>query len=136
MNGIDPTACKFALTQIKDGFIFEEFSHSFLSAILGHSFLHAGGIKDRGIDGLENLFTKEGNERVIYQYSIEKDPEQKAARTLELLKANKIKFDQFTYVSNQEIHYKDKFLESLSETLNSSSKCNVLLHQRDEVVVE
>ncbi len=115
MNGIDPAACKFALSKIADGLIFEEFSQRFLSAILGHSFLPVGGIKDRGIDGLEHLYQKSGTDRIIYQASIEKDPEFKVARTLAKLRANKIRFERFTYVTNQEVPSKDKIIDELMD---------------------
>jgi hypothetical protein len=115
MNGIDPDACKFALSQIDDGTVFEEFTHSFLAAILGHSFAPSGGIKDRGIDGLDRIFSPTHNEKVLYQYSIEKDPEGKIIRTLQTLKSNKIKYDRFTYVTNQVVSDKDRLIESLAD---------------------
>lgn len=113
MIGVDPAACKFALSKIEDGFVFEDFAHRFLAAVLGHSFLPVGGIKDRGIDGLSHIFSAGGNDKVIYQLSIEKDPEGKSDRTLMLLSTNKIQFDRFTYVTNQELPGKDRVIESL-----------------------
>lgn len=113
MNGIDPAACKFALSKIDDGFVFEQFAQRFLSAVLGHSFLPVGGIKDRGIDGLEHIFARSDSERVIYQCSIEKGPQGKAEGTLIKLKDNQIKYDRFTYVTNQEVSDKDKIIDAL-----------------------
>ncbi len=55
MSGIDPEAMRYALKKIKDGFIFESFAQEFLSQKLGYEFIPAGGIKDRGIDGLEHV---------------------------------------------------------------------------------
>ena len=55
MTGIDPAACKFALSRIEDGFVFENFAQTFLAPVLGHSFLPVGGIKDKGIDGLNHI---------------------------------------------------------------------------------
>ncbi|MDT3779123.1 hypothetical protein PJI16_16275 [Nitrospira sp. MA-1] len=113
MNGIDPSACKYALSKIDDGFAFESFVHSFLGGILGHTFLPAGGIKDKGIDGLDYMFQKENSDKVIYQYSIEKNAEGKATRTLELLRTNKINYTAFTYVTNQEVFNIERLVQDL-----------------------
>ncbi len=70
MEGVDPRAFEFALTKIKDGLLFEEFGCQFLGHILGYSFIPVGGMKDRGIDGLEHLFHRSGYDRYIYQFSL------------------------------------------------------------------
>ncbi|MDR4501176.1 MAG: hypothetical protein MRJ96_06970 [Nitrospirales bacterium] len=115
MNGVDPKACMCALGHIDDGFVFEDFAKNFLSGRLGYSFVPAGGIRDKGIDGLDHVFNQEGNQKVIYQFSIEKDGEGKASGSVKLLKDNNIKFDRFTYVTNQEIKDKDKLIDELAD---------------------
>ncbi len=114
MQEIRPESCRFAPDKISDGSVFEGFSHSFLAAILGHGFIPVGGIKDKGIDGLNYVAAAEGNQKAIYQCSIEQDPFGKASRTLDTLKGNKIKFDILTYVTNQEFPDKDRAIEELS----------------------
>jgi hypothetical protein len=115
MNGVDPEAFRFALSQIDDGFVFEEFAKDFLSKILSYEFVPAGGVKDRGIDGLEHLFERKGYERYIYQASKEKTCEAKLEKTLQKLKENKIKFEALYYVTNRDFPNKDKVIDSLFE---------------------
>lgn len=113
MNGVDPKAFEFALSKIADGFIFEKFAHDFLSKVLGYEFIPSGGLKDRGIDGLEHLYYRKGYERYIYQISIEKNCEGKLEGTLKKLKDNNIRFDQLYYVTNQNFPNKDKVIDRL-----------------------
>ena len=115
MHGADPNACEFALSKIDDGFIFEQFANQFLSSVLGYKFIPVGGLKDRGIDGLEHLFHRDGYERYIYQLSIEKNCEGKLKKTLDTLKKNKIKFTSLYYVTNQIFPNKDLAIDSLFE---------------------
>nr|MBA3286026.1 hypothetical protein [Nitrosopumilus sp.] len=82
MEIIDTAQCEYAFSQIKDGFIFEEFAQNILSKVLSYDFLPVGGSKDRGIDGLEHIFSRKGMERQIYQMSIEAKPEDKIKDTL------------------------------------------------------
>ena len=65
MTGIDPKAFEYAISKIGDGFIFEEFACRFLASVLGYSFIPAGGIKDRGFDGMEHVFHREGHEKTV-----------------------------------------------------------------------
>lgn len=118
MNGIDPKESEYALLQIKDGFVFEDFAKNFLSQILSYDFLPVGGHKDRGIDGLEHTFSRKGTERHVYQMSIEAKPDDKLKRTLDTLIENEIKFDRLTYVTNQDVKDKDLLIDSLSEKYN------------------
>lgn len=113
MDGVDPKAFEFALSQIEDGFLFEDFSNNYLTKVLGHNFLPVGGIKDRGIDGLEHIFHRNGYERYIYQSSIEKNSKLKLEKSLEKLTENKINFDQFYFVTNQIFPDKDKSIDFL-----------------------
>ena len=103
----DPNAVKFALQQIKDGNIFEQFAQNFLASKLGYTFNPAGGHKDRGIDGLEHVFHRQGSQKYIYQISINKRPDSKLKASLEKLRNNKVSCDYFTFVSNQVIRDKD-----------------------------
>jgi hypothetical protein len=107
---IDPRAFEFAIERISDGFIFEEFANQFASSALGYRFLPVGGIKDRGIDGLQHAFQREGYEQWIYQSSIEKDPEGKIERTVESLTKNAIQFDVLHYFTNQAVAAKDEVI--------------------------
>ena len=111
MSGVDPQAFCFAIDQIKDGFIFEKFAQGFLSKVLGYNFLPAGGIKDKGIDGLEHMFNREGFERDIYQMSIDKHPREKIVDTLEKLKSNSIRFNRLIYVTNISVKNKDVLID-------------------------
>ena len=115
MSGVDPQAFCFAIDQIKDGFIFEKFAQGFLSKVLGYNFLPAGGIKDKGIDGLEHMFNREGFERDIYQMSIDKHPREKIVDTLEKLKSNSIRFNRLIYVTNISVKNKDVLIDEFSD---------------------
>jgi hypothetical protein len=115
MNGVDPKAFEFALSKIEDGFVFEKFSQDFLSKVLSYEFIPVGGLKDRGIDGLEHLFHRKGYKRYIYQMSIAKCCEEKLETTLKKLKKNNIKFDLLYFVTNQNFRNKDKVVDGLYE---------------------
>jgi hypothetical protein len=45
MDGVDPKAFEVALKKVDDGFLFENFSQTFLSGVLGYNFLPVGGLK-------------------------------------------------------------------------------------------
>ena len=111
-----PDAIRYALSQIKDGTIFEAFGLDFLSKVLGYQFIPAGGLRDRGIDGLEHTFHRQGLERTVYQISIEKDYKAKTKDTLDKLQKNKVKLTQFVYISNQKIPEKDLLQDELVES--------------------
>ncbi|MFC1994479.1 hypothetical protein ACFLVI_04355 [Chloroflexota bacterium] len=106
-------AIEYALSQINDGRVFEKFALDFLSKVFGYEFTPAGGIRDRGIDGLQDTFSPKENERVIYQISIQQDYRPKIIDTLEKLKKNKIKYDQLVYLTNQRIPKIDLLIDSL-----------------------
>ena len=120
MTGIDPQAFSFAMEQINDGFIFEKFAQDFLGKVLGYSFLPVGGIKDRGIDGLEYIFHRDGFERAIYQMSIDKYPKRKIEDTVKKLKRNHVKFDRLVYVTNIVVKNKDILVDNFFDTHNIS----------------
>ncbi len=106
MEGVNPKEVEVVLSKIEDGFIFEKFASSFLSSILGYNFIPHGGIKDRGIDGLQHTYSRENYDKLIYQFSIEKEPQHKLMSTLAKLKENDIDYGQLTFVTNQ--FFKDK----------------------------
>lgn len=115
VQGIDPEAFRFALSQITDGTIFERFALDFLSKVLGYNFIPIGGVRDRGIDGMEHTFHRHGYERAIYQLTIEKDYKTKIRDSLEKLVKNDIRYDQFIYVTNIPVASKDILIDQFVE---------------------
>lgn len=115
MKGIDPKAFEFALAKIDNGDIFENFVSGFLAQIRGEDFIPAGGIKDRGIDGLEHIFHKKGLNRIIYQSSIEKNSKHKILASMQKISNNKIEFDQLYFVTNQVVKNQDEIAEKIFE---------------------
>jgi hypothetical protein len=113
MERIGLQAFEYALGKINDGFLFEQFSQEFLSHILGEKFSAVGGIRDRGIDGLEHIFSPHFKTRNIYQASIEKDSEGKIIRTLNKLSGNSIEYDLLVYVTNKKVDNQDKLIDEL-----------------------
>lgn len=99
---MDRRACQYVLDRIEDGFLFEELAQGVLAAAIGYTFVPVGGMKDKGIDGLEHTFHATGKETLIYQASIEKTYENKIRKTIQKLAANRIPFDRLCYVTNQE----------------------------------
>ncbi|GKW25645.1 hypothetical protein PEC311524_32390 [Pectobacterium carotovorum subsp. carotovorum] len=99
------------LSVIDDGFLFENFSQEFLSARLGYKFLSSGGIKDRGIDGLEYASEDMNRPTSIFQITIDKKSEQKLIDTLDKLRDNSINYSRLTYVTSVEVKNKDKLID-------------------------
>jgi hypothetical protein len=91
------------LSVIKDGFLFESFAQEFMSARLGYKFLSSGGVKDRGIDGLEHVSEDENKLTSIFQITIDKKSEIKLKDTMAKLKSNSISYSRLTYVKNKDI---------------------------------
>ena len=120
MEGVNPKEVEFALGKIDNGSIFEKFGQSFLSSVLGYEFIPHGGIKDKGIDGLEHSFNQKGYIKRIYQFSIEKSPLSKLMSTLAKLKDNGIEYDQLTFVTNQVFKDKDTFIDQACEKYKKS----------------
>ena len=112
VDRVDPRAFEYVLTKIEDGFIFEKFACQFLSCVLSYNFIPVGGLKDRGIDGLEHLYHREGFERYIYQVSIEKNPTEKLKQTLAVLQKNKIYYDRLVFVTNQIFSSIDRIVDN------------------------
>lgn len=120
MDGVDLKAFEFALGKIENGLVFEDFTKNFLSKILSYEFEPVGGIKDRGIDGLEHVFSRKGSERYIYQISIEKACEAKLNGTVNKLINNKINFTQLYFVTNQIFPNIDKVIDQLYDTYHKN----------------
>lgn len=99
------------LSLIENGFLFERFGQEFLSARLGYKFLSSGGIKDRGIDGLEYASELQNDTRKIYQISIDKKPEGKIQDTINKLSDNDIAFTNLIYVTNIGVKNKDELID-------------------------
>ena len=99
MTGVDPQAFEFAMKQIDDGKVFENFGLQFLTGVLGYRFVPVGGLHDRSIDGLEHTFSRVGFTRAVYQLPIDQNTSHKMRDSLEKLKRNEIAFGQFNYVT-------------------------------------
>lgn len=115
MSEINLDAFKYSVSKIDDGFVFEEFGQSFLSAILGHKFIPVGGTKDKGVDGFQHNFHKDSNESVIYQFSTESNVKAKIENTITKLKENKRKISRLFYVTNRDLNNTELISDQLSE---------------------
>lgn len=82
---------------------------------MGYEFIPVGGTKDKGIDGLQHVFTRKGFQKIIFQLSTEKNYEEKISRSIEKLKINKIDFDNFTYVTNRHITDENQLIDKIYE---------------------
>ncbi|MCX8143638.1 MAG: hypothetical protein N3F62_05185 [Bacteroidia bacterium] len=102
---------KYALNQINDGFVFENFALRFLPLILGYEFMPVGGVKDKGIDGLNYIYSRAGFEKNIFQLSTETNTEGKIENSLQKLIDNEIPFDSFVYVTNRAVNNKDTVID-------------------------
>ena len=74
MDSINPEAFQFAISQIRDGFVFERFVQNLLCQIQGVEFVPLGGIHDKAMDGVEHSSSPKADSRTVYQISIEQDP--------------------------------------------------------------
>ena len=119
-DGVDEKAFEYALGRIDDGFLFERFAQEFLASILGYTFIPAGGLHDRGIDGLQHISTSNGLLRQVFQMSIEKAPSQKLRGTLRKLTQNNIEFDNLVFVTNQKFPNQDLILDQLINQYNKN----------------
>lgn len=102
---------KYALNQINDGFVFENFALRFLPLILGCEFMPVGGVKDKGIDGLNYIYSRAGFEKKIFQLSTETNSEGKIENSLQKLIDNEISFESFVYVTNRAVNNKDTIID-------------------------
>lgn len=106
------------LKLIDDGFLFERFGQEFLSARLGYQFLSSGGIKDRGIDGLEHITELYIDEKRLFQLSIDKNPEIKIKDTVQKLDKNGINYSRLTYFTNVKVNNKDELIDKYLDEKN------------------
>ena len=111
MEEIKIEAFKYALSIIQEGFVFEKFAQSFLTAVTGYNFMPVGGVKDKGIDGLEYIKKRNGFSKQIYQFSTEKDIKGKIENTIDSLRKNKISFDILIYATNREVKNKEQLID-------------------------
>lgn len=118
MQSVDSREAEYAIGMISDGNVFERFAQEFLANIQSIEFIPIGGVKDRGIDGLERCFQNKLAVTCIYQISIEKDTENKILKTVDALKKNKIKFSKLAYVTNQEVKNPDQLIEQFYSKYN------------------
>jgi len=98
---IDEKGYQFALSEIKDGFIFEKYIHCFLGSTLSYSFIPIGGSKDGGVDGLNYVYSLKGKENQIFQISTESDIPGKIDDTMSKLIKNGKSVDSLTYITNR-----------------------------------
>lgn len=111
---MDKEAFRIALEKLDNGWVFEDFGHQFLSARLGYEFTPVGGTGDKGLDGFEHIFTRNSNEREIYQMSTEKaNPKTKIVQTINKLIKNKKEIIRLTYVTNRKINNKDLIIDEI-----------------------
>jgi hypothetical protein len=111
MKMINKEAFEFAIKEIKDGFIFEDFVHCFLGSVLTYEFIPVGGSKDGGIDGIEHIYSLKGKESNIFQISTESDVRGKIKDTILKLRRNNRSIDHLTYVSNRNVLNKDRLCD-------------------------
>lgn len=98
---IDERAFKFAIGEIKDGFVFEKYVHCIMGAKLNYEFIPIGGSKDGGVDGLNYVYNLKGKESQIFQISTESDIEGKIEDTIKKLLKNGKTVDSLTYISSR-----------------------------------
>lgn len=110
---INREAFEFAIGQIKDGFIFENFVHCFLGGLLSYDFIPVGGSKDKGVDGLQFTYSLKGKENQFFQISTESDIEGKIKDTLSKLKKYGKSVSRLTYVSNRKISNIDHIVDKI-----------------------
>jgi hypothetical protein len=109
---------KEILSSIKDGFLFERLAQELVAHRMGYKFIPAGGIHDRGIDGLDYCCEAEGNSKSIYQMSIDKTPDQKIRRTVEALHKNDLVYANLYYITNQRVEDKDVIIDKYHASHN------------------
>ena len=100
---------------IRDGSLFERFGQDFLSARFGYSFIPAGGVKDRGIDGIIYPLRPEHGEKDIFQISISKNHRTKIKETVDKLLTQFGPTIRITYFTNMQIRDQDKIIDDYFE---------------------
>ncbi|MBW3670181.1 MAG: hypothetical protein KY432_00760, partial [Acidobacteria bacterium] len=133
MTSFDSEAFEFALSQIKDGDIFERFAQDFLCQYKGQNFHPVGGIHDRGIDGLERCYEPEGVRQTIYQMSIEADTRAKVRKTLTALQKAEIPCTRLFYVTSRKVKDQDSLEEEMFDEFGVVAKVHDLVWLRGNV---
>ena len=110
---VDLQAFDYVVSKVTDGFLFEKFAQDLLCQIVGIDFAPLGGVKDRGLDGIDHTWQQGSDDKTIYQISIEADPRAKVLRTVKKLKENGFKFTRLCYVTNREVREPDKLMEEV-----------------------
>jgi hypothetical protein len=118
MQNVSPDIVEFVLSKIDDGFLFERFAKEFLGHLRGVDFEPVGGVKDKGIDGLEYAMSPAGRGKIIYQASIEKSAKSKLEKTISALKKNGIECERLFYVTNQRVKDRPSLEEEFYEQYN------------------
>ncbi len=124
-ENIDLQAFDYIIGKVTDGFLFEKFAQALLCQIIGVDFVPLGGVKDKGIDGLDHTWQQNNDPKTVYQISIEADPRSKILRTVKKLKENKIQVQRLFYVTNRDVREQDKLMEEVYQ------KEGVILQCRD-----
>jgi hypothetical protein len=119
MKTAQPNIVNFVLSQIDNGYLFEDFAKEFTAASDGANFKPIGGVQDQGIDGLEFTYSSNnGLNKKIYQFSVEKNPKSKITRTLDALTSNGIQTKRLVYVTNIRIKDQEPLVEQFFEDYN------------------
>lgn len=113
---INKEAFEFAIGEIKEGFVFENYVHCLLGNVLSYEFIPVGGSKDGGVDGLQFVYSLKGKENHIFQISTESDIIGKIRDTIVKLKNRSV--SMLTFVSNRVVNNIDKICDSLFDEFN------------------
>lgn len=113
---VNKEAYEFALGEIKDGFIFENYIHCFLGNKLGYKFIPVGGTKDGGVDGLNFVYSINGKENEVFQISTESDIVGKIEDTIAKFQKNGKTVTRLTYVSNRDVKNIDSIVDDFFDT--------------------
>lgn len=112
---VDKSAFEYAISKIDDGHVFEVFAKEFLAAVMGYEFVPVGGIKDKGVDGYQHLFSRKGREKQIFQVSTELDHVGKIDSTIAKLKKNAIQFSRLVYTTNRKINNAEELIDRVDD---------------------
>jgi len=113
MSQVDLQAFEYIVGKVTDGFLFEKFAQDLLCQIIGIGFVPLGGVKDRGIDGLDHTWSQKSDPKTIYQISIQATPRAKILATAKTLSQNQIPVQRLFYVTNREVPDQDKLIEEI-----------------------
>lgn len=114
-SGVEPRTVQYILSQIDSGFMFEDFAKEFIASTDGVTFIPIGGVKDKGIDGLEFTYSVEGLNRKIYQFSKEGGSKEKIKRTIAALETNSIDCQRLVYVTNLFVQDQNDLIDEFFE---------------------